>query len=46
VSVWIESHQSLRDHPKKDQQLEECLELGIPVVKTLTELRDMRGSEP
>ena len=28
------------------RELEECLELGIPVVKTLTELRDMRGSEP
>ncbi len=28
------------------RELEECSQLGIPVVSTLTELRDMRGSEP
>jgi hypothetical protein len=28
------------------REIDEALELGIPVVTTLTELRDMRGSEP
>jgi hypothetical protein len=28
------------------RELEEAVELGIPIVTTLTELRDMRGSEP
>jgi len=28
------------------RELEDCLELGIPIVTTMTQLRDMRGSEP
>jgi hypothetical protein len=28
------------------RELEECVELGVPIVRTMTELRDMRGSEP
>jgi hypothetical protein len=28
------------------REIDEALELGVPIVTTLTELRDMRGSEP
>ncbi len=28
------------------RELEECVELGIPITTTITELRDLRGSEP